>query len=109
MEDLITTTASGIAGVLSSLIVWLFTTKIPVKSRTVFSIGVAVVLSIIAAVFLWVTGKLDVTSLGTLLLAVIGASQATYAALVKQIQEGTTTGQETGATVAPDADTSTAA
>ena len=107
MEALITTTATGIAGVLSSLIVWLFTTKIPVKSRTVFSIGVAVVLSIIAAVFLWVTGQLDVTSLGTLLLAVIGASQATYAALVKQIQEGATAAPET--VTAPEADTSTAA
>jgi hypothetical protein len=48
------------------------------------------------------TGQLDVTSLGTLMFAVIGAAQATYAVVVKQIQEGssktsvqTDTGEDT--------------
>lgn len=88
METLITTTAVSLAGALSSVIIWIFTTKIPVKSRTVFSIGVSLILALIAAVVLWTTGQLDVTSLGTLIFAVIGAAQATYAVVVKQIQEG---------------------
>jgi uncharacterized membrane protein YfcA len=102
MEALITTTAVGIAGAVSSLIIWIFTTKVPVRSRTVFAIGISLILAVVAAAVLWMTGQLDVTSLGTLMFAVIGAAQATYAVVVKQIQEGssktsvqTDTGEDT--------------